>query len=90
MSQHRDPDVSSEYHKISDEYGGLPRLFAIRADPACPPRSGSVAAGGIESPNGTAITYKPGSAFGTWQSPVNAAALLGDGLIYLTTANARP
>jgi hypothetical protein len=97
MDQHRVPDVSSEYHKrrraiaeISDENGGLPRLFAIRADPGHPPRTGSIAAWGVEFPDGTAITYKPGGAFGTWESPVNAAALLGDGSgpIYLTAPDA--
>jgi hypothetical protein len=97
IMDHRVPDVSSEYHKkrwelarISDEYGGLPRLFAIRADNACPPRTGSVAAWGVEFPDGTAITYKPGGAFGTWESPVSAAVLLGDGSgpLYLAFADA--
>jgi len=83
MDQHRIPDVSSEYHnhrraiaRISDEYGGLPRLFAVQAGP---PKAGSVIAWGMEFPDGTAITYKPGGAFGTWESPINADALLGDG-----------
>jgi len=97
MSQRRVPDVSSEYHKqrqaiarISDEYGGLPRLFAICADPDLPARTGSVAAWGVEFPDGSAITYRPGGAFGTWESTVNADALLGDGTgpIYLTQRDA--
>lgn len=72
--------MSPEYHRIIDEYGGLPRLFAIRADTeACPSRTGSIAAWGIEFPTGNAITYKPDGAFGTWESPINAAILLGDG-----------
>ena len=71
--------MSSEYHKIHDEYGGLPRMFAIRADPATLARTGSIAAWGIEFPDGTAITYKPGGGFGSWESSVSAAALLGDG-----------
>lgn len=82
-SQHRNPDVSSEYHtrgqalaRIGDAYGGIPRLFAVGGEP--------VAAWGIEFPDGSAVTYKPGGGFGTWQSPVSAAAMLGDGtLLYI-------
>lgn len=75
--------MSSEYHRIVDEYGGLPRLFAI-------PRTGSVVAWGIEFPDGSAVTYKPGGGFGSWESSINAAALLGDGAdpLYLTRADA--
>ena len=84
MDQHRIPDVSSEYHehrqaiaRISDEYGGLPQLFAVQADGRA--RPGVVVVWGVEFPDGTAITYKPGGAFGSWESPGNAAVLLGGG-----------
>lgn len=84
MDQHRIPDASSEYHRhrqaiarISDEHGGLPRLFAVQAEGRA--RPGVVVAWGVEFPDGTAITYKPGGAFGSWESPVSAAVLLGDG-----------
>lgn len=88
MNQHRVPDVSTEYHKqerdiaaVIDTYGRLPRLFAVLD------QVGVVAAWGIEFSGGGAVTCSPaGGAFGTWESPVNAAALLGDGSgpLYLT------
>lgn len=85
MDQHRLPDVSSEYQKrrqvvarICDAYGGLPRLFAVPLEEGTTLPPGTVVAWGIELPDGTAITCDPaGSAFGTWGSAINAAAMIG-------------
>lgn len=84
MNQHRAPDITSEYQKrrqvvarIADAYDGLPRLFAVPVDDGTTLPAGTVAAWGIELPDGTAITCDPsGAAFGTWESPVSAAAMI--------------
>lgn len=75
--------------RIADAYGGLPRLFAVSLDTDHP--TGAVAAWGLELPDGSAITCKPGGgAFGSWESSINAAVLLGDGTgpVYLTGPDA--
>lgn len=84
MNQHSVPDVSSEYQKrrqtvvrITDAYGGLPRLFAVPLEDGTTLPPGTVVAWGVELPDGTAITCDPAaSAFGTWGSPISAAAML--------------
>lgn len=90
---HRVPHVPPEppdIARIWEEYGGLPHVFAVPADG--PRRTGSVVAWGVELPDGTAITCDPvGSAFGTWESPISAAAMLGGTRpVYLTGPDAHP
>lgn len=96
MNQQHVPDASADDQQyrqvltgIWEECGGLPQLFVVHAD--VPRRTGSIVAWGIELPDGTAITCDPsGAAFGTWESPISAAAMLaGVRPLYLTCGGAR-